>query len=528
MKKIIIIALVAISMAVSSYSQVMELEKTYTITGENKVDINPFVQTDPNTRTYVVRFFIKQKNDVIKSETYFFDQDFNFIKNDKDEIKLSNIKLKFPWLDYKGDQFELTGITADENDKLVLRKKTLTVTYNWYTLSYNMVLNDMGKEKFKTNEGEGYVNFRNWDQNNSYETLYVLCGMNDKSDKFKYCKDFKLLKIDKEMKVIKELSIKFDFPQDIVYPRFADAKTETRNNSFDKEMIIVFAPKNEGSSVSDKNKTNFTFIKINDNLELIDRIPFNSISTGWSIEDKIIDTANNDVYFFGGSLKGKDKYFDDLKDTKKFDGFQIMKVSDHNISYIKEYSLYELSKKLIKAPSQKESTPYEGKKFRISAYTLTANKNLIIVGQNWANRPGGSSTGGRAIGEYFDSFGLGFDNSGNFLGQYMYRVGHFAQSSSPTSQYLFKGKDPNNVYWFLIDPENMAGYLVTSYFAKIDLKNSTLSNFSNFQFNKKNKPTYYLNTKTPFILTSDNKIVLVGGQFGTKGKTIWFARLKLD
>jgi hypothetical protein len=550
------------------FSQEMEMEKTYTITGEANIGDNPYIQRDQSSGNYVISFLVKQKGENMLIESYFFDKDFNFVKNDKEEISIRNAQVKYPWWDYSAEQYESIIISADEDDKLMLRKIKIQSTYNWIYLTYDQKANELDKVKLKNDDGNRYFHYRNWQQDISGEFLYILCGVKDKTDKLKYCKEFHLLKINKDLDVVKDQVIKFDYPQDIVYPRYADDNTDNRRNTFDKEIILVFAPKDEGNTASDPVKTNFTYVGISKDLEMTDRIPFKSASTGWSIEDKIFDEQYNELYFFGASLKGKDKYFSELKDAKKFDGFQVMKVSDHKLAYIKEYSLDELGEKIVKAASQKDAKPYAGKKFLISSYTVTPNGSLVVVGQNWAIE--NKNTLKEKV-NYFDCFGLGFDNAGNFLGQYMYDLKYHA--SSATFQFLIHGKDPNNVYWLLIKPNywswtsyagmgmhdtrpskpigmndfvakgsvDLAGIiplatfpikikcdLISSDFGKIDLKNGTLSDFAKYQTNKEKKAFYYLFPKMPFILTDDHKLVLFGSQSMKKGKTLWFARLKLD
>jgi hypothetical protein len=488
----------------------------------------------------------------------------------KENISIKDAINKYPWWDYRGDEYESTAIIADDKDDLVLKKKKFNYTYNWVYLTYDEKAAVLDKVKLRNDNGDRYFHFRNWTQNESEEFLYALCGVNDKSDELKYCKEFRLLKINKDLNVVKDLTIKFDYPQDIVYPRFVDDKTESRRGKFDKEILLVFAPKYEGSKFSDPDKTNFTYVGVNENLEVTDRIPFKSESTGWSIEDKIIDDQHNEVYFFGASLKGKNKYFSELKDNKKFDGFQVMKISDHKLAYLKEYSLDELSAKMVKSPSQKEATPYQGKKFIISAYSITSEGSLIIVGQNWGYPSTTGLTGRREV-QYFDCFGLGFDKSGDLIAQYLYDMKSIMGLGRENSkfQFLFTGKDPGNVYWLLIErnywswasyagmdlyderpskPVSMSDLtidaetdipfvtfpvrfkcdLVSSDFGKIDLKNGTMTNFANYQTNKEKKAYYYLCPKMPFILTDDHKLVLFGSQSMKKGKTLWFGRINLE
>jgi hypothetical protein len=541
------------------FSQVTDLEKTYDIQGKADIDDNFFVNHDASANNYTFTFFIKAKSGKVKTEDYIFDKDFNLVKATEFEMDVKSAQEKYPWWNYNGDKYESEAVYIDEDDDLILKRKNIENTYNWKKLQYTSKLDVKEKLKLKNESGINYFHFRNWWNKSDPDFTYVLCGVSDKKDKYGFCKNFQLLKINKELNIVKKTDIKFEFPQDVASPRFIDKKTETRINSFDNSIIIVFAPIDAGAKISDPNKTNYTYVRINPDLEIIDRVPFTSTSSFWSIEGFLCDDRTDAVYMFGASLKTKDKYYDELKDAKKFDGFQAMKIENHKVGYISEFSIEELEGKIVMPPSQKKASNYEGKRFFIASYLLTKDGKLFVVGQNFFYDAMAAISDGRKEVKYSDCFGVGIDNNGKLLGQYLYDIkGFMGGQTFSVFQFLIPGKNPGNVYWLFVQPTYWNWSMFTgahtytsnpvkpgsldlgkglakmncdftaSYFGKVDLANKSISDFKNYQIDKANKKFYYLCPSMPFMMTDDNKLIFFGTQSISGGKRLWFSRQILE
>ncbi|MCK9618041.1 MAG: hypothetical protein M0R21_09435 [Lentimicrobiaceae bacterium] len=567
MKKLLTSILLSGIFTLGSMCQELELEKTYQIPG--KADINDLANIYYNDTTGVSTFtyITKEKSDIIKFENYIFDKDFNFIKNENDELDISAAKSKYSWWNYLGDEYATENLYVDEKDDLMLKKKATTYTYQWDHARYTSRTKILDKIKLRNEEGEKYFHYRNWWSEDHGEYTYILCGINEKKDKLSNEKKFHLLKLNQEAEIIKDIEIKFDYPQEIACPRFVDKKSEGRFNDFQNDIIIVFAPKAEGSKVSDPNKTNFTYLRVDCDLNIIDKISFTSPCSFWSIEDYIIDDKTNSIYLLGASLQKNKEYYNELSDTKKFDGFQVMKIAEHKLVYVNSVSIDELSNKIAMPPSQKKSKPYEGKRFFISEYSTTSAGYLFVVGQSWYVDAMGTlsnmNNSGVGLGKekkikYSDCFGFGFDKEGKLIGQYIFDTkGFMGGNDVSTYQYLFVGQNPQNIYWFVLQPlywnwnplVSVYDYkpikqpplhkikvggtkfncdIISSNFGKIDLGKNLMSEFSNYQINKQEKKFYYLCPALPFLQVNDNKLILFGTQSRSKGKTLWFARIRLD
>lgn len=543
--------------------QIVELDKTFDIPGKADIGDNPHIGYNSATGIFDYSFIIKAKSDKIKIENYQFDKDFNPVNSVKEELDIETAKQKYPWWNYQGDKFNEEMIIVDEDDELIIRSQNVEFTYKWNRLQYTFKADQKDKLKLRNADGAKYFHYRNWSSEDDPDHVYVLCGIKSKSDKLEYCKNFHILKIGKNLEIENDLEIKFDYPQDIVFPRFIDKKSERRGNNFDAGFILVFAPKSVGSNDSDPKKTNYTYVSINEKLTIEDRLTFDSPSSFWSIEDYLQNEKTGEVYLFGASLKAKDKYYDDLKDSKKFDGIEIMKVANHNVAWVKEYSIDEMERKVVMAPSQKKGDPYDGKRVFISFYMLTETGNLIVVGQQYFYDAMAAVSDGRKEVKYADCFGLAFNDNGELTGQYLYDMkGFMGGQKFPVFQFLFQGENPNNAYWMLIQPQywdwsifggggfyntsrpvkpgNLSmgdvgrGFmktncdLVSSYIGKIDMSSKTVSDFNNYQVNKEKRKAYYLSANPPFMVTDDHKLILFGTQTVSAGKRLWFMRLGLE
>ncbi len=574
MKKKILFTLLFLFQAIMLVSQEVELEKTYDIDGKADIGDNPHVGYSSETGMFDYSFILKAKSDKIKIENYRFDKDFNFVSSTQDELGIDDAKSKYPWWNYKGDKFIQTSVTIDENDDLVLRTKILNYSYNWKRLQYTFKADLQDKIKMKNVAGEGYFHYRNWIDPDNPDDLYILCGLKSKNDKLEYCRKFHLLKINKAIEIVKDVEIAFTYPQEIICPRYIDDKSDTRLNILKNNIVLVFAPRNEGSKVSDPNKTKYTYVMLDDNLTLVDRIEFENPSSFWSIEDYVFQDETNAVYLFGASMDSKDKYYDDLKKTKKFDGIEVMRVAEHKIAWVNDYSVSDLENKVVKSPSTKKAEPYQGKKFMIASYMLTDNGSLFISGQAYftdavgtmGNIMGSSSTslpGQERKIKYGDCFGIAFDSDGKVIGQYLYDMkGFMGGQDFSNFQFVFPGKDPNNIYWLLVQPtywdwSTFAGVgsiytykpvkagdlgmenigrgiskitcdLVSSSLGKVNLKDNSLTDFKNYQIDKDNRKSYVLSKNPPFMMTEDNKLILFGTQSMSGGKRLWFLKMRLD
>lgn len=538
MKKIILTLITLIIFYLWGSAQDHELEKTYDLMGLADIgDIANF-QFDVATNTYEITYILLQSPGKVRVEQYTFDKDYNFLKENKEDLDAEAAGQKYPWWNYRGEKYQDGMVSVDEKDRVVVRNQVMTYTYNWKKMVYTYKPAAKEYSYITADNGEYYFHYRNWWTAEDLNNIYILCAQISKEDDLNQCKNFHFIKMSKSKEVLKDLEIRFDYPQEVVFPRFVDDKSESRfvEKSMEEGIFCLFAPKNMGKKVSDPQPTNYTYIRLDKDLNIVDRIAFVSPANFWSVDDYINDENSGCTYFLGASLMSTGKYFDDLTNTKVFGGFQVMKISGHKVDYVTNTGLGEFSAKKILPPSEKKGDSYDGKKVLISNYTVTPEGILMVAGQSYSSYRNAQTL--EKIVTYGDCFAFAVDPMGSLLSQYIFNWRGYG-SNLPAFQELFAGNNPSNIYWLIMVPvytkiEIWGGFgpswvdICASEICKIDLKSNSMTNFYNHQVDKEAHKFYYLSSTMPYYITEDHKLMLFGSQSMSGGKRLWFARIPLD
>jgi hypothetical protein len=235
----------------------------------------------------------------------------------------------------------------------------------------------------------------------------------------------------------------------------------------------------------------------------------------------VVDYSNDDIYLFGPSALGKDKYYNTLTATSKFKAVQLMKVSDHKIEYFTETDLEEFESKLKKPADQKKLPSYEGKKFQIANYKIASNGDFFVSGQNFKPSNEGN--------QYLDIIGFHFDDKGVLKSQYSVdtRESNKYAKAYGAEQLFIESSDGKKMYWFkqeIVGVAQARGKVLAYPSAgHVTLQDGNISTFNTYGGDE----GYYLDPTFPFLETDKgNTIVFFGSD--KKGKEIWFARVKLD
>ena len=489
------------------FSQDLEAEKTFELSKESKRGALLKVDHDESNGNYTLVYSTKLNKKIAKFETYVFDKDFNLLKSDKTELEFQKAKEQFTWWNFNGDEYTGEGVFVDPKDNLVVRKKEITYVYDWNRYRYSYTNKTLGKVKLRNDDGDRYYNMKYYEDNAG--NAYVLCGIRDKDNKNRQYTDLHILKINKDMDVVKDLPIKFDFPQDDEFDQVI-----TNDNGNFQSFMFIFSPRDAGRN-SDPVKTNFTYVSINDKDDLIDRIPFTSLSPKWDIDDAILDVHSDDAYFYGPTPKG---------------AFQLLKVSNHMISYLTETPYSEFTAKFIRPPSQKRGEPYSGKKYFITDHKLLPDGSILICGQNW-DKGGMANTMNKMNGEgtkirYTDCFTFYFDPTGKLGGQYSFYTTNskWFANDYPNDQYFFNGKSSDNIYWLVVPGQPFGLKYYPPLISKINKTKGTIDEFKDINDFSGRKGHYILDYNFPYFDLGNGKLVF----FGRSGNSIWFSRFRLD
>ncbi|MCU0368995.1 MAG: hypothetical protein MUF39_09210, partial [Cyclobacteriaceae bacterium] len=181
MKKLIIILGMLGMMADPSFSQQLELEKTFKISRASKRGFLAGLDYDNQAKTYTLTYFTDQKKNTFKYEQYVFDNDFNLIKDGEFTEEAEKMKTKFKWFKFKGDQYTVMGNTVDNNltGTLVLKKKLITYKYQFLKAGYSRKVDILEKVKPKTDEGNKLTGITHAEDDMNGD-LYVLASVKAK------------------------------------------------------------------------------------------------------------------------------------------------------------------------------------------------------------------------------------------------------------------------------------------------------------------------------------------------------------
>jgi len=534
MKKKALLTLLFLAQALLPFAQDIEIEKTYEISGKAKRGNLAYAEFDASTGNYLLTYVTKANAGVARFELYRFDKDFNFVKLDNQEFEFDKAKKLYPWWKFRGETYHVEGITAMPNltGALVLRKYNINYTYEWELTSYFPKYKMLDKVKLRSDEGDKYFYMKSYN-NVEDGNLFVLAGLKKDDDKVNLWKNYHLMQINTSLNVVKDLEINFDYPQFLV-----GSKLIVDDNDNITDMLFLFAPANKGKN-PDPQKNRYTYIRVNNKLELIDRINLTSPANYWDVYDIEIADGKDEYYLYGPALPGKDDYYDEMIGTDKYKSFQIAKISNHKVDYLSVTNLYEFESKLKTPPDQRQSPAYDGKKFDLSDMTVTENGDLFIVGQTWGGKFNAIS-GNREF-TYKDFLGFHFDKSGNLIAQY----GVDAKENSGNymaPQVMVESDDGKYLYWLIQEVKGVKGegigfqiagipqfsillkkrLLTYPRLGKIDLAKGAVSEFVLY-----GKEKYFSDNNFPILKnSSEKKVVLFGSN--KAGNVIYFVRISMD
>jgi len=534
MKKVSYLLLIAVIYVIPVIGQDIEVEKIYEISGKAKRGNLGNAEFDAKTGNYILTYVTKSNVKSAKFENYRFDKDFNFIKMDQQEFEFDVAKVKFPWWKFRGEEYKSEGITAVANltGQLVLRKYEITYNYNWFFASYTPKYKMLDKVKMRSEEGDKYYYLKGFDNINN-GNLLVLVGLKNENDKASVFKDLHILQINNNLDVVKNININFDYPQLLVL-----SKSILDENDNIIEILFLFAPVKFGKN-PDPQKNRYTFLRVNPDLEILDKIIINSPANYWEVNDIVKIPDNEEYYLYGPSAAGEDKYYDQLVNTTTYKAFQVAKISNHKIDYMTETFIYEFDSKLKFPPDQRQSPAYDGKKFDLSNMEILSNGDLFITGQTWGGKFN-AITGNRDF-TYKDFLGFHFDKNGKLVSQYgidaKENSGKYmapqVQVESDNGKYLYwliqevKGEKGEGIGFQILGIPQFSTLLkkrLLTYprMGKIDLSSGSVSDFILY-----GKEKYFCDNNFPILKnSSEKKLVLFGSN--REGDVIWFVRVRMD
>jgi len=509
-------------------AQKLEVEKTYEITGKAKRGALAHAEYNASDKVYRLIYVTKQNDRKAKFQNYYFDKDFNFIKMVDDEQEFEKARLKYTWFNFRGELYSVEGNYVKPNlmGTLILKKKRITHKYDWILLGYHTEVEILNKVKPKTDDGRKFFYYRHAEDDVD-GSIFVLCGekpmLKKGEDQYLMQKRFWMLKFDKDLNLVKETKLEFDHPQTVI-----EAKKLQETDMSDHEVqgvSVVFAPMGGAGmkKVQDPDPKNYRYVRFGNDCSVVSDVKFTSKNSYWKIDETIWNVPADEIYLFGPSAAGKDKYYNTLTSTSKFKSVQLMKIAGNKQEYQTETMLEEFEAKMQSPPSQKKTPAYKGKKFKIANYKIANSGDFFVLGQNFKPTDKGN--------QFTDILSFQFDKQGKLQAQYgvnLEQKNKYAKAAG-CQQQLVESADGKSMYWLIFEFKGPAAWtakpLLYPRLGKIDLASAKINDFVSYGIDK--KKDYYLDPNFPMLETEKgSRLVFFGSD--KSGRNIWFARVHLN
>lgn len=421
-------------------AQVPILEKPYEVSRKAKNGYLGNIEMNKEKETidmiYVLPSLLPRK---VKTEIYTYDKDLNLLNTVREEEWAEKLKTRWKWFNYKGDLYSTINLAAsiDLSGGVVFRQKQITYYYNWYYGRYTKKVKQLEKIKAKTETDSKYA-YRASYEVEADSNLLVLAGRTEKKTHKAYT-HFDLLSCDNKINIKTINTIEFKYPNGVYFSGpLKDDNEALSNDDFPRDWILVFAPLGLFKDDRDPKPTNYTYVRLTPQGQVVERFNFDSPSNGWRVQgayekdgsvflygsaitkdptEKYIDKVYNGYLtmapttsasqeekdlaaaapaagnpFGGFAAMGSTDYgqtqemIDVALDELKYTNFQIGKITNGKFDFISSPNIEEFEKKQAKPVDQKKFVVFDGKKFVVNGISFTSSGDIFISGQDFVKK----------------------------------------------------------------------------------------------------------------------------------------------
>jgi len=434
-------------------------------------------------------------------------------------------------------------------------KVTYKYTWNINQQKYNRKTGSIEKVVLKNVDDKNYEGYIAFGNDNNGELIALTSIMQQKN------KQFSLLNIKTDLSV-NEIPIKLNGNHTLVYA-FAAQKNNESDDEFDitdGDMVFIFAPKDKAADTK-----KYVYLRYDNSGKLLEQFDFTAPSPNLAITaGRLID---NNIFLFGSYTKSKDAFglvfneygpisspgyaasdntgsenyrmfkYNKAIENEEMVAMVCMKIAGSKIEWQKDYPIKEMEKFVQKALNQKKAIVYDGRALAIQKFKVLSNGDMLVSGQI----SGRVSMGlGNSSKSYKKLICFHFDKSGNIRAQYGVEpesINDKQNTIFPMVQDFILSSDGNTIYWMVLENESQQGYdgFVDAYngtkswwaryypsMIQIDASKATLKDLEELGSRQ-----YYLNKRTPYVFSPENKNILFIGR-DVKNKTLWLCRYPLN
>ncbi|MDX2195402.1 MAG: hypothetical protein NW207_03205 [Cytophagales bacterium] len=539
-----------ILICVQGFTQQLDKETTKDISNKARRGFLSKVETNDATRQIDMYFTVKSKNDMIKFEKYTFDYDLNFVKEDTEELNIEQSRTKYKWLPFKGDCYEVTGLTAEADmlGNATFKKKNVKSCYDWLVLGYYKTVKILEKVKPKSEDGKKMTFKAAYDNEESGEILALVQPKPASyKDYMKAMTQYAILRVNQDVDIVSNEKLELEKLHSHIFTGKID------NAEGQSDWIIVFAPmKAQGmKDILAPNPAEYTYVRVGLDGKIKDKIPFVVKGGTWRING--VYEVNGQVVLYGPCMaKDVEDYFsmstyNKVADEKtKFKDFMMVGFKEGKSSFVGISSLADFEIKTKKPANASKSSVYDGKRVIIGGLSFASNGDMYIVAQDYKNV---SLDVSRPNFVYEDMYTFQFDPMGVLKNAYSIednvkrqavRGGGPEDARHWTAKMsVIEASDKKSMFLAMVSPHHTDqllesyewhadGSSTTTYSfiprfqlrgAKIDVATGNISDVYTYGGNE-----YFLFEKFPLIyIEGGTKVVALGEN--KKGKIIWLGKL---
>jgi len=528
--------------ATAAHCQTVDTEKTYDVSKEAMKGFIQAISLDTVKANIDVLYRVRAKKDQMKFVNYKFDYNFNMLDQTEEIVNLKDMTShKYKPKKYKGEEFEVTGLSVDPNmmGTLVLKKRVTKFDWNWFQLRYTLTNTVAGKLKATSDDEKKFLY---WDHIEDYTagTAMILVGEKGsglaqmKTNPFPHMMNYHFLKYDVNLTKLADVTVNFEYPVSLV-ASFGQPELDDETKS---DFIAIFAThkakRYTGPKVFGPDATEYTYVRVSYDGKLLDRLTFNVPNSIWRI-DEVLFGPSGEVFVFGPAGDTKDDFFQsrmEYQDEKtRWPNFQLAKFHQGKTQFVTATSLDEMKSKLRAQPDGKKGDSYSGRRIKFSESGVNpVTKELVIAGQNYSML---RNAKGQVIGKgYEDMVLFHFDQAGKLMSQF---VMNKKDKSSGLNEHQFEfSNDGKTLYWSFFDNVDtrsvreldvvLEKVLAMPKMATINLADGTFAKYN--EYGNKENYAHSSGVLNYLKFTNTNQVNYLGEN--KKGSSLWFVRLNLD
>lgn len=568
MRKLLLIKLLLLIAFTSGISQKLTMEGSVNLGSKINKAYYTGYKFDAETQKHTLVYL--EKGNLLAGSSYsdiVFDKDLKFVENKVEKVPTKStewVQTFFP--NYQGDEYIVEGVELAQglSGNISVNSRRITWKWTWGINLYMPHIENLGKAKLKEKTEKYWL----FEQLSNYQTGEVLaiCGVKDLTDKTKkkqYYKNFQFIKFDKNATIVKGDELKFETMRSIVFSRVIDSPdfASIPDNSGDPtgdlgrgDALIAFAPMTMPfSKQDDPNKGNYLFVVVSPEGKIKNKWNVNVPASAWNIEGIIRD--GEDAILYGPATF--DKYHNSVLGSTEDNGFgarktadeiawkafQVMRINNGAVKWIKATDLDAFESKLKTPPSQKRKPEYKGKGFQIAGTKIVGN-DIFITGQKVKSQHELDASGRitQTSYTYTDIILMHFSSDGDLKAQYGVRRDENNKFSKAnlTPQELYASSDGKKLYWVVGELSGLKrglsvglGILGSSTIMKrkflfypnvatVDIGASKISDFTAYGQDEKGSQKYYTNDS---FESKDGKYIIFPGE-DKSGSTIWLGAME--